>query len=146
MSILEEALNYSRLGFSIIPIVPKDKKPLIRWEEYQTRRATEDEIKGWWAKWPDANVGTVTGAISNIIVVDIDSEEAKNRLKEIVGEYDLDTVPRSRTGRGWQLFFKHPGGKIPNRASIFPGLDLRGDGGFVVLPPSIHPNGRTYKW
>lgn len=55
-------------------------------------------------------------------------------------------MPRSRTGKGWQLFFKHPGTLIPNRAGIISGLDVRGDGGYVVASPSIHPSGKVYKW
>jgi len=146
MSNVEAALNYCKRGLSIIPIKPKDKKPLIAWEEFQTRRADEDEIKSWFDKWQDANIGTVTGQISGTIVIDIDSDEAKDRLKQKAGDYDLDTVPRTRTGRGWQLMFKHPGEKIQNRAGILPGLDVRGDGGYVVLPPSVHANGKNYKW
>jgi len=119
---------------------------LVAWEEYQTRRATLDEIQAWWTKWPDANVGIVTGAISGLIVIDLDTPEAKEKLKELVADFDFAKVPRSRTGKGWQLFFKHPGVTIPNRAGIIPGLDVRGDGGYVVAPPSIHPNGKTYKW
>jgi len=140
------ALSYQKLGLSVIPIAPKDKRPLLSWEEYQTRTATEEEIKTWWAKWPDANVGIVTGGNSGVVVIDLDSEEAKNKLKEMLPDYDLMAVPRSRTGKGWQLFFKHPGTSIQNRAGIIPGLDVRGDGGYVVAPPSIHPNGKVYKW
>jgi len=144
--LLNPALSYEKQGLSVIPIQASEKKPLIAWEAYQERRATEDEIQAWWLKWPDANVGVVTGAVSGLVVIDLDSIEAKDKLKELLSDYDLFSVPRSRTGRGWQLFFKHPGVLIPNRAGIFPGLDVRGDGGYVVAPPSIHPNGKSYKW
>jgi archaellum biogenesis ATPase FlaH len=143
---LNAALAYQKQGFSVVPIAPRDKKPLIPWEECQRRRGGLEEITAWWSKWPDANVGIVTGAISSVVVIDLDSVEAKNKLKELLPGYDLASVPRSRTGKGWQLFFKHPGVTIPNRAGIITGLDVRGDGGYVVAPPSIHPNGKTYKW
>ena len=94
---LTAALDYCKRGFSVIPIIPKDKKPLIRWEEYQTRRATEDEIKEWWAKWPDANGGIVTGTVSGLVVIDIDSVEAKEKLKD---RLPITSVPRSRTRKG----------------------------------------------
>jgi AAA domain/Bifunctional DNA primase/polymerase, N-terminal/Primase C terminal 1 (PriCT-1) len=81
-----------------------------------------------------------------VTIEDLDCVEAKDRLKALLPGYDLTTVPRSRTGKGWQLFFKHPGIKIPNRAGIIPGLDVRGDGGYVVAPPSIHPSGKQYRW
>lgn len=144
--LLQAALDYQVRGFSLIPIQAREKKPLIAWEEYQTRRATEEEIRAWWSKWRDANVGIVTGAVSGLVVIDLDTLEAKDKLKELIPGYDFLAVPRSRTGKGWQLFFKHPGVTIPNRAGVIPGLDVRGDGGYVVAPPSIHPNGKTYKW
>jgi Bifunctional DNA primase/polymerase, N-terminal/AAA domain/Primase C terminal 1 (PriCT-1) len=143
---LTAALSYQQRNLSVIPIQPAEKKPLIHWEQYQSGRATESEIKAWWAKWPDANIGIVTGAISELVVIDLDSAEAKEKLKELLHGYDLTAVPRSRTGKGWQLFFQHPKVTIPNRAGIIPGLDVRGDGGYVVAPPSIHPNGKEYRW
>jgi hypothetical protein len=145
-SILDTAISYRRRGFSVIPIKPKDKKPLIQWERYQTEAPSEEQIREWFSQWSDANLGLVTGAISDCIVVDLDSEEAKEKLKSVIGDYDLATVPRSRTGKGWQLFFKHPEVSIPNRAGVLPNMDVRADGGYVVAPPSIHPNGRAYKW
>ena len=146
MTVFQTAVDYWKQNLSVIAIRPRDKKPLIAWEEFQTRKADQNEIKSWFDKWPDANIGTVTGQISGMVVIDIDSEEAKDTLKELAGEYDLESAPRSRTGRGWQLFFKHPGVPISNRAGVLPGLDVRGDGGYVILPPSIHPNGKTYRW
>ena len=146
MDRLQEALAYRRRGFSVIPIKPKDKKPLIAWEAYQKEPAEEATIKHWFESWPTANIGLVTGAVSDCIVVDLDSEDAKNKLKSLLGDYDHSAVPRSRTGKGWQLFFKHPGVSIPNRAGVLPNVDIRADGGYVVVPPSIHPNGKEYKW
>ncbi|MDP2604577.1 MAG: bifunctional DNA primase/polymerase [Deltaproteobacteria bacterium] len=146
MTMLENAIDYRRRGFSIIPIKPRDKRPLIQWEQYQNETPTEQQTEAWFAEWPEANLALVTGAVSDCVVIDIDSQEAKDKLKNFVGDFDLASVPRSKTGKGWQLFFKHPGVTISNRAGVLPGLDVRGDGGYVVAPPSIHPNGKTYKW
>jgi len=143
---LNAALAYRNQGFSVIPIRAGEKKPLIAWEDYQTRRATEKEIDAWWTKWPEANVGIVTGSVFGLVVIDLDSLGAKERLKELLPDYDLSAVPRSRTGRGWQLYFKHPGTLVQNRAGVIPTLDVRGDGGYVVAPPSVHPNGKIYRW
>jgi len=143
---LTAAFTYHKRGFSVIPIQAREKKPLVAWEEYQKRGATEDEIRSWWSNRSDANVGIVTGGISGLVVIDVDSAEAKDKLKELVSGFDFSAVPRSRTGKGWQLFFQHPGYIIPNRLGVIPGLDVRGDGGYVVAPPSIHPNGKPYKW
>src|SRR5262249_24939698 len=116
------------------------------WETYQTEPAPEPTIRHWFESWPTANIGLVTGAISDCIVVDLDSNEATQKLKSLLGNYDLSAVPRSRTGKGFQLFFKHPGVSIPNRTGVIPDIDIRADGGYVVVPPSIHPNGKEYKW
>jgi hypothetical protein len=134
------------LAFLLSPSGPKIKSHLIAWEPYQKEHASEDTIRSWFENWPNANVGIVTGAVSGCVVIDLDSVEARDKLKTLLGDYDLAAVPRTRTGKGWQLFFKHPGVSIPNRAAVIPGLDVRGDGGYVVAPPSIHPNGRKYKW
>ena len=144
-TLTQSALQYAKRGFSVIPIEPKGKKPLIAWEQYQTRAAPANEIKKMFGA-PGANVAIVTGKISGLVVIDVDSEAAKEKLKSIVPNYDLDGVSRTKTGRGWQLFFAHPGTPIQNRAAVLPGLDVRGDGGYVVAPPSIHPNGKQYKW
>lgn len=146
MTFIKAALSYLERGFSVIPIRPRDKRPLIPWEEFQNRRPTEAEIRAWWEKEPHANVGIVTGAVSGVVVVDLDSKEAVQKLRGLVADSGLSTVPRSRTGRGWQLFFRHPGSPLQNAVGVAPGLDIRGDGGYVVAPPSIHPNGHTYSW
>jgi hypothetical protein len=70
---LNAALQYAKFGFSVIPISPGQKNPpLIPFKEYQTRCATPEEIAEWWIKWPDANVGIITGKISDLTVVDLD--------------------------------------------------------------------------
>ena len=96
--ILRAALAYATRGLSVIPIQPREKKPLIPWESSQSRPAAEDEIKGWWAKSPDANIGIVTGAVSGLVVIDLDTLEAKEKLKELAPGFDFTTIPRTRTG------------------------------------------------
>src|SRR5882724_1301504 len=142
---LAAALEYARRGFSVIPLKPRDKKPgLQSWKQYQTRCATEKEIREWWRRTPNANVGIVTGAVSSIVVLDIDGEAGRSSLLECLPELKHVSTPAVATGKGVHLYFRHPGGDIPNRAGMAPNLDLRGDGGFVAAPPSIHPNGGTY--
>lgn len=137
---LSEALRYYDLGFSVIPIVYKDKKSLVPWQEYQTKRATREQVEIWF-KNPELeiNIGIVTGAISGIVVVDIDTTES-------IGK-PLPPTATSRTGRGGSHhLYKHPGALVKTVAGILPGVDIRGDGGIIVLPPSIHPNGNKYEW
>jgi hypothetical protein len=142
--LLAAALDYARRGFSVIPLRARSKKPALpSWKEYQSRRATEDEIRAWWHSSPQANVGVVTGAISGIVVLDIDGEEGIKSLA-LLPESQLLKTPTVKTGKGCHAYFRHPGGSVRNFARKLPGLDLRGDGGFVVAPPSIHESGAEY--
>jgi hypothetical protein len=79
------ALEYLVRGWSGIPIEGNGgrKKPLVKWQEFQERLATPEEVAGWWKKWPDANVGIVTGAISNLVVVDTDGPEGEAFVAEL---------------------------------------------------------------
>ena len=111
--------------------------------------ATKDpkRIRGWWSKWPDANVGIATGKISSIVVVDVDPRNAGNdavkQLESRLGK--LPSGPRAKTGGGGQhLFFAYPGGKL--RQHRVGGVDIKSDGGYIVAPPSFHSSGGCYRW
>jgi hypothetical protein len=143
--LLDRALQYEALGWSIVPIRPGTKWTYGKWKKYQTRRATKEEITQWWKKHPRANIGLVTGKISDVIVFDIDSEKASKFIKEQGG---VPKTPQSRTGRenGQHFFLKHPNYLVKNDENKEIGLDIRGKGGLAVLPPSIHKNGNEYVW
>lgn len=142
------ALSYERSQYSVIPLMPKEKKPLIAWEEYQRKRANPGQILKWWETWPDANVGIITGLISNIIVIDVDDASSLTHLSPYIpGNEPFATwIPTVITGKGIHLYFKYPAYGTGNRTNLFPHIDIRGDGGYVVAPPSIHPNGAIYTW
>jgi len=119
--------------------------------EHGFHDATTDQtiIRQWWSKWPDANVGIVTGGISNHIVIDIDAPEAPAKVKALSPDYPWDQVPRVRTGRlggGWQLRFKQPSVPIKSRSGVLLHVDVRGEDGYAIAPPSVHISGKTYKW
>lgn len=140
---LEKAIAYHRLGLGVIPIKAKSKNPpLVQWEQFQRRRPTEDEITKWWTDWPDANIAIITGAVSGIVVLDIDGAEGMDTVR---GKH-LPPTPSIKTGRGTHYYYKHPGGHVKNFVGAQPGLDFRGDGGYVLAPPSIHPSGARYEW
>jgi len=146
-TLLEAALAYAARGWSVIPLRPRDKRPaLSSWQEYQQSRATEEAIRSWWERWPDANLGIVTGAVSGLVVLDLDGPEAVAFAKE----RSVPKTPTVATGKGYHLYFAHPGHPVPNAARLAEfadgGLDVRGDGGYVVAPPSVHPSGRRYAW
>lgn len=132
---LEAALAYRAKGFSIIPC-GKDKTPLIKWLPHQEKQATEGQIQEWWDKTPDANPTIVTGAVSGIVVIDIDDmPDGIVNLMEYIPK-DPDTPTAETPTGGIHLYFKHPGFLIGNNTGLVPGCDFRGDGGYVIAPPS----------
>jgi hypothetical protein len=140
----EWALYYLRRGWSVVPVRRGEKIPAIPWHQFQNRRATEAEIQDWFAD-PTMGVGIVTGAISNLVVLDFDGELGAATEQQILDR--LGAGPVSLTGGGGcHRFFSHPGRKVPTRKGILPGMDIRGDGGFIVAPPSVHASGRQYSW
>jgi hypothetical protein len=143
------ALTYLTRGWAAIPIEPGGKRPLVRWEPYQREPPSEPEIEHWFRQWPEANVGIVTGAVSGLVVLDVDprhgGEESLRDLERRFGPLS-ETLEAQTGGGGRHLYFAHPGGELRNRVGLAPGLDLRGDGGLVVAPPSLHPSGRRYAW
>lgn len=76
------ALSYLRAGHPVIPLRPKDKRPLIPWERYQSQAPTENEVLNWWQKWPDANIGLLMGERVGKFAVDGDSDEGERLLEE----------------------------------------------------------------
>lgn len=126
------------------------KIPLESWRAYQTRLPTPSEVRAHWAKWPLANIGMATGRLAGVVVLDCDSGEARSLA---MGNGGLDETPAVWTGKpgGIHYWLKHPGTEVRNfvagRKQRYPGLDFRGDGGYVLLPPSVHRNqNATYKW
>lgn len=135
-TMLTKALQYVLVsGYSIIP-VGKDKRPLLAsWKEYQDRLPTEDEIKEWYTKWPAANIGIVTGKVSGITVVDVDSYKENTAT---VAKFPKTLTVKTGNG-GFHLYYEYtPGLTVSaNAYSDLPGVDIRSDGGFVVAPPSV---------
>ncbi len=119
------------LGYSVFPLRSRSKRPTGPWKQYQTTPASRELILGW-SLDPGLNIGIATGAISSIVVLDLDSADA---LSEAERRGLPDTV-QVRTPRGHHLYFSHPGRDVCNRAGVFPGADIRGDGGYVVAPGS----------
>jgi len=145
----QAALDYLHHGWSVIPVREKEKRPAVPWKAYQTRLVSEDTLHDWYQKKPENNVAIVTGALSGLIVVDVDPRHGgKESLRKLEREHgQLPQTMESITGGGGRhLYFAHPGGVVTNRTNIEPGIDLRGDGGCIVAPPSVHPSGKRYRW
>lgn len=139
---LSQALRYAQAGLSVIPIKPRSKLPLINWEEYKSRRATAKEIESWFERWPDANLAIVTGKVSGIVVVDVDTHKGG----KTDGLPQTGTIVQTGSG-GYHYFYTYPSGSdhIPNKVNALPGVDIRADGGYVVSAPSTHENGNRYR-
>jgi len=145
----QAALEYLARGWSVIPAKAREKRPAVPWKSYQSRYVSEKTLHEWYRRSPDFNVSIVTGAISGLIVVDVDPRHGGDvSLKELEREHGPlpETVESVTGGGGRHLYFAHPGGQIHNRTNVAPGIDIRGDGGCIVAPPSVHPSGKPYRW
>jgi len=158
----EAAADYAQQGLSVFPLHhvatsacscgksgctspakhPRTKKGL------KNATVEQGKIDWWWRRWQLANIGIRTGAVSGIVVIDIDPRHGGNKsLDALTAEYgQLPVTVESKTGDGTHFAFQHPGVKIRNRTNFRPGIDVRGDGGYIVAPPSMHINGRRYAW
>ncbi len=135
----EKGIEYIQKGFSIIP-VGSDKKPLTSWKINQTEKISEEDFSRYSKQFPNMNIGIVTGSISQITVIDIDTKsgQANNLLSKFPPTYTVKTP-----SGGYHLYYKYQQGFTVS-ANAYPDLpyvDIRGDSGFVVAPPSITPNG-----
>ena len=155
----EHALLYNKRGFSVIPVTPHGKNPIIdEWQKYCTVRSTPEEIERWWRKTPNANIGIACGPANGrfLFVVDQDvlKDENKNPILDDDGNFkergDIrgcpPTVSQTTGSGGKQLFYYAPKGyEVRNRIGHRYLVDIRGIGGQFVIAPSIHKNGKEYQ-
>ncbi len=159
MSLVETAVQYAQLGWSVFPIRaiddphPKDpdndKRPYVKWKPLQTLRADEAQIRTWWKKWPQARIGVVTGKVSNLVAIDFDGPDARARFEAKV--CDLPDTIMQDTGRpegGFHALFAHPGKEYNVRPNVgnIDKVDIRADGAYIVVAPSAHKSGQNYQW
>ena len=163
--LLAAALGYAAQGWQIIPLhswvdgcctcerpdCGSAAKHPITARGVHDATTDQETVRRWWAETQGiANVGIATGAASGLVVVDIDAKsgglETLARLEQDHGK--LPTTPTASTGGGGRhYFYRYPVGHIiGNRAGLLPGIDIRGEGGYVVAPPSSHASGNTYTW
>ncbi|MEM7618392.1 MAG: bifunctional DNA primase/polymerase [Pseudomonadota bacterium] len=145
---LNDALSLCKRGFSVI--LANGKHPLSSWKDNQYQRKTEDDLIDDFKGKPYANIGIVTGKISGIFVLDIDGVDGEESLTKLESQYGqlASSVEVITGGGGRHIYFKYPDNmEIGNSVSkIANNLDIRGEGGVVICPPSIHPSGRSYEW
>lgn len=146
-TLLDYALSYAMtFGWHIFPLRPCSKEPFSGIGVYQATTDT-DQIRQWWTRWPDANIGLHCGP-AGVLALDLDTYKAQYAGTELLTQEERQTTT-SLTGNGGEhLLYQMPtgerfgngGGKLPA------GVDIRGDGGYLVLPPSVHPSGPRYQW
>lgn len=143
----EAALAYAAKGWPVLPLEPRSKRPLTDnklglihgLKDASTRFS--DIIK-WWTKYPDANIGLRTGVVFDVL--DLDGPQANAAIIKAAPKY-RHQGPVASTGKGYHLFFAVSGSK--NHAGLLEApIDFRGDNGYVVAPPSVHPSGHKYVW
>ena len=138
--VFKHAVYYlTQLGLSVIPVASCGKNPLVRWTPFQSRRPTLEEIREWFCrKFPGANIAVVTGRVSGVVVLDVDSDTVPEFLSGV-------RTWVVRTSRGRHFYFRVPPG-VDVCCKRLEGIDLKGEGGIVILPRSVHPSGVRYEW
>lgn len=162
-SALAWALRYAERGWPVFPVHGlKDgkcscgrhcktpgKHPAIQ-KGHNAATTDTETIRKWWRKHPERNIGIRTGAESGLVVIDIDPRHGGDAtLSDAVSENDdlPDTLTANTGGGGFHLFFRHPGGKVKTSTNVLgEGVDVRGDGGYIVAAPSRHNSGGVYSW
>jgi hypothetical protein len=158
--LMQSALWYASKGYPVFPAGP-DKKPYTMWgrgeaaeEDIQKRPAScdLDTVLQWWERWPLAMIGMPTGQPSGLVVLDVDRKndvDGLDSLKAVgIDPYRLTSLVAQTPSGGLHFYFAQPDDRyIKTSVGDWPGVDVRGQGGYVVIPPSIpHLDGAAYKW
>ncbi len=161
--LLAAALSYAGRGWPVLPLHCPDDKGRCSCGQADCRApakhprvphgfkdATTDPgtIAEWWARCPSANVAIATGTASGLVVLDVDPRHGgEQSLEDLERQYGRlpETLSVETGGGGHHFYFRHFGPPIRTRVAVRPGLDLKGEGGFIVAPPSVHPTGLAYR-
>jgi hypothetical protein len=142
--VIEYALNYAQRGWPVFPLHPNGKAPLTQ-NGFKEATREPEKVNEWWSRWPDANIGIVTGRDSGIVVLDVDIKHGVDGTAA-AAQLDLpETMVVKTAGGGYHLIFQLPkDAVIPRKIGVRPGLDILGEGGYFVAPGSV-VNHRTYE-
>lgn len=140
--------KYQGWDLSIIPIAYKTKTASVPWREYQKHRPEVGELAEWFWDNEPKNIGIVCGKVSgNLTVLDFDKEDKWAEWLKSWGEDRRGSIyeatPVAKTGRGYQVYFRT---RYPTPKARLDGIDIQGEGSYVVAPPSIHPSGKEYQF
>ena len=148
---LDAAIEYASKGMAVFPIKPRGKEPLTR---HGVKDATTNfnTIEKWWTKHPNANIGIACGLVSGgLLVIDLDEKENGISGSDSLHNWERDNgelpeTVRSITGKGGAHLLYRIDHIEKNKVNLLEGVDIRSDDGYIVAPPSVHPNGRSYEW
>jgi Bifunctional DNA primase/polymerase, N-terminal/Primase C terminal 1 (PriCT-1) len=150
MSLHRAALALARKALPVHPCRPDEKVPIL--DDWPNRASTNPTlIDRWWGRWPEANIGIATGGRLRLLAVDVDVDAGgEAALAELEREHGaLPATVEVTTPRGGRhLYFLVPDDRpMPGNSAgkLGPGIDTRGQGGYVLAPPSV-VNGRAYCW
>lgn len=142
--LLSAALGYAERGWRVFPLWPRDKKPIPK-TGFKEATANHHRVLEWWQLFPDANIGLATGEPFDVLDLDNLGPDVVSVLQGSLGSAYRHDGPVALTGKGAHYYFAKSG--AGNRARLLDApIDFRGNGGYVVAPPSIHPSGRVYRW
>jgi hypothetical protein len=139
MTLLEAAQAYAERGWPVFPIVPRAKKPLTP-KGFHDATTDPHQIEAWWARWPNANIGIATGG-PGPTVLDID-DLRHDTARAAMTFLAINPPPSVVTGRGRHFYFAGSG----EPTTVLSYGEVRGVGGYVLVPPSMHPAGGRYAW
>jgi len=143
-TLMDKAEEYASKGMHIFPLRVKGKQPANS-HGYKEATTSKEVIKAYWKAAP-YNIGLATGEVNNLVVVDVDDEQIWATFLATQAK-ELPIGPKVKTGKGHHLYFSYPAGRsIRNKQKPGMGFDIRANGGYVVAPPSIHPNGSVYEF
>lgn len=149
-TLAEWAEYYAGLGIPVFPLNPRSKQPATT---HGCKDATTelDKVRGYWTVQPDLNIGLATGNGFFVVDLDVDEDKGVNGY-ELLRDWERETGKKlpetwtAITGRGGYHLFYRDNSTVRNSVGVRDGVDVRGEGGYIVAPPSVHPNGRRYEW
>ena len=162
--LLEAALEYAAFGWPVFPLhwpidgkcscdkvaCPTGKRPRVGKHPltnhgFKDASTDENQIRRWWDMWPNANLAIATGATSNLLVIDCDSEDA---IKRFVSQYPEAYLTRqAATGEGLHFYFQWEEQTKSDTGNLLGDkIDIRADRAYIIAPPSLHVGGKRYTW
>ncbi len=146
-AMMQQAAQMVEEGVMIFPLRPSEKRPLTR-NGFKDASRSPEQVERWWEQSPTANIGLPTGAVNGIVVVDVDVKDGKGgeaSLKALQQEHGafLTRTVETPTG-GYHFYFSSSDPEIGNRTAMREGIDIRGNGGYVVAPGSVI-DGKPYR-